>query len=510
MLKLKHLLCFITLSFVINTGHAQLVSVPFDDGFIGTIGNNSQDARSILKFSTLGISKSAFIQQTNNGQFYETQGNDIGGKLRLYFTSSKSVTISNVTTSKSYIDIDGAIVWRGPGGGVGDYYGFLPNPNTNISFTYGVSSPFTITRSSNGSTGSNIGNLRVDKTRNFIDAADESGNAAGVLDDLNSYRTTVQSLDPNGPVAVVSQTTSNQTPTITGTATLGSGESLSVTVNGVVYSVGDGNLTISGTTWTLVVPNSISPGTYSVEAIITNSGGYTLTDGTSNELVIVTPSITTTGTLKTFSTCSGCTVSPQTFTVAGSNLTADILVTAPTGVQVSTSQNTGYQSSVTISQVSNAVTTTTIYVKLTTNSTTVASGVLSVTSTGATSKTLTVTTNTDNALHFDGTGDYVVLDNVGSNTSLSFTGTASFTLEAWINREANSNSADIISKNNGGVNSNYRLFINSDGKPVFAREASPWSLVGSTVIPVNEWHHVVGVFDGSSMKIYVDGVSVPN
>jgi hypothetical protein len=109
-------------------------------------------------------------------------------------------------------------------------------------------------------------------------------------------------------------------------------------------------------------------------------------------------------------------------------------------------------------------------------------------------------------MHFDGTNDYVVLDNVGSNANLAFTGTTSFTLEAWINRETNANSADIISKNNGGVNSNYRLFINSDGKPVFAREASPWSIVGSNSIPINEWHHVVGVFDGTSMKIYVDGV----
>jgi gliding motility-associated-like protein len=245
---------------------------------------------------------------------------------------------------------------------------------------------------------------------------------------------------------------------------------------------------------------NLNTGAITGSNVLNSDGAYGI--GT----ILPSPLITTSGTLKTFSTCSGCTVSPQNFTVAGSNLTADILVTAPTGVQVSTSQNTGYQSSVTISQVSNAVTTTTIYVKLTTNSTTVASGVLSVTSTGAISKTLTVTTNTDNAMHFDGTNDYVVLDNVGSNANLAFTGTTNFTLEAWINREANSNTADIISKNNGGVNSNYRLFINSDGKPVFAREASPWSLVGSTVIPVNEWHHVVGVFDGSSMKIYVDGV----
>ena len=239
MSKFKHLFFFLVFSIVTNIANSQLVSVPFKDGFIGSIGTNSQKANSISKFATLGISKSSFIQQTNNGAFYETQGNDIGGKLRLYFTSSKNVTISGNTSSKNYIDIDGAIVWRGPGGGVGDYYGFLPNPNTNISFNYGTSSTFTISRSSNGSTGSNIGNLRVDKTLTFTDNTDEEGNAAGVLGDLNSYRLTVQSLDPSGPVTVITQNTSNQTPSITGTATLNTGESLTVTVNGVVYSVGD-------------------------------------------------------------------------------------------------------------------------------------------------------------------------------------------------------------------------------------------------------------------------------
>jgi gliding motility-associated-like protein len=393
MLKLKHLLCFITLSFVVSTAHAQLVSVPFDDGFIGNIGSNSQDARSILKFSTLGISKSAFIQQTNNGQFYETQGNDIGGKLRLYFSSSKSVTISNVTTSKTYIDIDGAIVWRGPGGGVGDYYGFLPNPNTNITFNYGVSSTYTISRSSNGSTGSNIGNLRVDKTLSFTDGTNEGGNAAGVLTDLNGYLSTAQSLDPSGPVTVTSQTTSNQTPTITGTATLGAGESLSVTVNGVVYTVGDGNLTRSGTTWTLVIPTSLAFDTYSVEAIITNSNGFILTDGTSSELVISQPpSITATGTLTNLSTCLGTASASQTFTVSAQNLTANLVLTAPVGYELATTSGGTYSSTLSIVPTSGTVSARLIYVRLSSSSINGQSGTISITSTGATSQSISTGT----------------------------------------------------------------------------------------------------------------------
>jgi hypothetical protein len=61
-----------------------------------------------------------------------------------------------------------------------------------------------------------------------------------------------------------------------------------VTVNLVTYTLGDGNLSISGTTWTLVVPigNPITPdGVYDVTATITN-GVTSTNDLTNNELRI--------------------------------------------------------------------------------------------------------------------------------------------------------------------------------------------------------------------------------
>jgi hypothetical protein len=38
------------------------VSVPFNDGFIGAVGSNAQQANSIQRFSTLPISKISFVQ----------------------------------------------------------------------------------------------------------------------------------------------------------------------------------------------------------------------------------------------------------------------------------------------------------------------------------------------------------------------------------------------------------------------------------------------------------------
>ncbi len=485
-----------------NIAFSQLISVPFDDGFIGSIGANTQQANSTTSFTSLGISKSSFIQQTTNGIFYYTQGNDIGGKLRIYFTSAKNVTISGVTTSKSYIDIDGAIVWRGPGGGVGDYYGFLPSPNTSITFNYGVSSTYTISRSSNGSTGSNIGNLRVDKTLSLSN--NESGNAAGVVDDLNAYLTTVRSLDPTGPVTVNSQTTTNQTPTITGTATLNAGETLSVTVNGVVYSVGDGNLSISGTTWTLVIPSSLAIATYSVEAIITNSSGFTLTDGSSDELVIYSPTLTVNGSLKTFSSCSGCSITPQSFSVSGSNLaTNNLVVTAPTGVVVSTNSASGFASSVTLTPTSGTVTTTTIYAKLSNNSTSVSSGVISVTSTGATSKTVSVTTNTDNALSFSGSNNL----NLGSTIYPS--GQQNFTIEFWVKPlDATVTWRGILGGQSGTQTTRPPSIYQYGRKLHFDIYSSSTSYGGYTVDALNigQWNHVVFYKNGTTLGIYVNGV----
>ena len=112
-----------------------------------------------------------------------------------------------------------------------------------------------------------------------------------------------------------------------------------------------------------------------------------------------------------------------------------------------------------------------------------------------------------NALNFDGVNDYLVLDNVGSNTAFQFANTTNYTLEAWVNRSAASSSASlIISKQNGGVAGNYSLGINTNGQPYVSREASPWVVNATTSIPLNQWTHIAGVFDGSSLKIYINGV----
>ena len=78
-------------------------------------------------------------------------------------------------------------------------------------------------------------------------------------------------------------TTYDQTPTLTGTATVADGEVLTVIVNGVTYTNGDGYLTLNGTNWTLNVPiaNKINPGSYTITAKVTDAAGN-FSSGTGN------------------------------------------------------------------------------------------------------------------------------------------------------------------------------------------------------------------------------------
>ncbi|MBR9796652.1 MAG: hypothetical protein GYB45_11425, partial [Gammaproteobacteria bacterium] len=267
---------------------AGTASVPFEAGFIGEIGNNGSklnEADNIQTFSTLGIERATFSQDTDSGQFEEQstlQGNDISGTLTLLLASDQTVVIS------------GAIVWRYPsGGGPSPAYslGFIPAPSTNVSFSYGSGNTYIVTGSdvNTQNPSSNIGlrNINADYDDGTEDGETVQGNAAGALDALNDYLEDALQEAPDTSVSVVSQTTTDTTPVITGSlsSALADGESLEIIVNGVVYD--GGNVTVQGTTWSIQVLVAIPLGTYDVTASIIDSDGFSAEDGTNSELVIV-------------------------------------------------------------------------------------------------------------------------------------------------------------------------------------------------------------------------------
>ena len=422
-LSFHKIFLLLILSVTISQTHAQSaeVSVPFNDGAIGIIGSNSQKLNSLQNFTTLGVSKAYFIQNSSTNQFF-LQGNDIPGTLRL------------ITNTNQIIDIQGAIVWREANNP--NYIGFVPIPTGTFSINLSAfgGANYLITENSN------FALLFNNKTFSFVNGDNLSGNAASssVLADLNAYLATTNTLKPSGPVTVVSQTTSNTTPTITGTATLLAGETLTVVVNNVLYSTSNGLVVNSGN-WSLPIPSALALGTYSVTATITNTNGYILSDATSDELVITNvPSastITVTG-AQTY-TYTGTAQGPVTSDKTGSTgaVTYSYSGTGGTSYSASATAPTGagtYQVIATLASDSNfAGATSTAYtftinkvvLTITAANQNVAFGTLVSTVTGVGSYTPTGFVNSETASVISGTATYTT-----TYTSSSAAGTAGLTI----------------------------------------------------------------------------------
>ena len=106
-------------------GTAGEISVPFTDGFLGVVGNNTQDATDTRTLTTLGIQKAFFIQRSTNGQF-QLYGNDIPATLRLQLVNG------------AVLNISGEIIWRATIQGKVMLFGFIADPTVSLNLsTYG-------------------------------------------------------------------------------------------------------------------------------------------------------------------------------------------------------------------------------------------------------------------------------------------------------------------------------------------------------------------------------------
>ncbi|NVJ72537.1 MAG: cadherin repeat domain-containing protein, partial [Flavobacteriaceae bacterium] len=306
------------------------ISVPFSDGAIGTVGQNTQKNDNAKSFATLGISRVYFSQEVDasSGVFYDdpsTQGNNIIGQLQIVFVNGNTATIN------------GEIVWRTNN----ESFGFIAENSVSFNINEYVSSVnYLITGGQISGSSTNFSLLRNDATWAFDDSStstdDISGNAAGTLDDLNAYLALSESSKPDGPITVTSLSTCDTTPIISGTVSMSmeSGEYIVVTVDEVSYSYTNTNSNTSNITydsgaktWNLQIPSAIATGTYSVDASIYNAGGYQLLDTTSSELEIlenILPTISNQSFSYDENRVSGAVVGTVTVT-SGTSLTYSII-----------------------------------------------------------------------------------------------------------------------------------------------------------------------------------------
>lgn len=105
------------------------------------------------------------------------------------------------------------------------------------------------------------------------------------------------------------------------------------------------------------------------------------------------------------------------------------------------------------------------------------------------------------AVQFDGIDDHITSNLTGLST-------ASGSLEIWFKTSAGVVQALIGNNNLTTHRDGVALYLNAAGRPVMevASAAAVTTLTGTTPLNDNAWHHVVGTFDGTTLRLYVDGI----
>jgi hypothetical protein len=142
----------------------------------------------------------------------------------------------------------------------------------------------------------------------------------------------------------------------------------------------------------------------------------------SAQTVSSTPIIGTIGSLTQFGACVNTASSEQTFSVSAVNLSANLVVTAPAGYEVSTTSGSGFGSSVSLTPSSGTVSLTTIYARMAAAGSSPASGNVSCTSTGANTQNVAVSGTQTATTTNKGTVSPNTTQTICSGQSISFTG----------------------------------------------------------------------------------------
>ncbi len=104
------------------------------------------------------------------------------------------------------------------------------------------------------------------------------------------------------------------------------------------------------------------------------------------------------------------------------------------------------------------------------------------------------------SLNFDGSGDYV---RVSDSTTLDISGNV--TISTWVSLNEQTNDFRAIVKKDAA----YSLEKNHNNLPRFTiwsgGESTP-VVLGTTALQVGKWYHIVGTYDGSYLRMYVNGV----
>lgn len=115
----------------------------------------------------------------------------------------------------------------------------------------------------------------------------------------------------------------------------------------------------------------------------------------------------------------------------------------------------------------------------------------------------------ENAIHLNpGSSDYV---NCGNAADINITGNQ-ITLEAWVYISAFRANVweGVVMAKVGPSDRGYMIRIGGVGTVNFNLGNGGWNEINSpaNAVALNTWHHIAGTYDGTNMRLYVDGVEV--
>lgn len=101
-----------------------------------------------------------------------------------------------------------------------------------------------------------------------------------------------------------------------------------------------------------------------------------------------------------------------------------------------------------------------------------------------------------------------------TGNAFDFAGATPFSLEAWVKPAVVDNAYRFVfhhgGRDNNGVRQDYGINIQNNQGLTFERFVAGTNQPATLATPptVGVWHHIVGVYDGASLVLYLDGVSV--